>query len=81
MKENTRFCTRSMRDNTKFGGLIYFSEFFSYPNSTTLSRGSYFADKIIADRKFDEQCRRTIIQTQKLKTKQSTVKEVDEFVY
>ena len=80
MKENTKFCTRSMRDNTKFGGLIHFTELSPYPNSTTLSRGSYFADKIIADRKFDEQCRRNI-QTQKLKTKQSTVKEVDEFVY
>ena len=80
MKENTRFCTRSMRDNTRFGGLIHFTELSPYPNSTTLSRGSYFADKIIADRKFDEQCRRNI-QTQKFKTKQSTVKEVDEFVY
>lgn len=81
MKENTRFCTRSMRDNTKFRGLIHFTELSPYPNSTTLSHGSHFAEKIIADRKFDEQCHRNIIQTQKLKAKQSTVKEVDEFVY
>ena len=27
MKENTRFCTRSMRDNTKFGGLIHLQNF------------------------------------------------------
>lgn len=81
MKENTRFCTRSLRDNTRFGGVIQLTEFFPYPNSTTLSHGSHFAEKIIADRKIDEQCRRNIIQTQKLKAKQSTVKEVDEFVY
>ena len=81
MKENTRFCTRSMRDNTKFGGLIHFTELSPYPNSTTLSHGSHFAEKIIADRKFDEQCRRNMIQTQKFKTNQYTVKEVDEFVY
>ena len=81
MKENTRFCTRSMRDNTKFGGVIQLTEFSPYPNSTTLSHGSHFAEKIIADRKIDEQCRRNIIQTKKLKAKQSTVKEVDEFVY
>jgi hypothetical protein len=70
-----------MRDNTKFGGLIHFTELSPYPNSTTLSHGSHFAEKIIADRKFDEQCHRNIIQTQKLKAKQSAVKEVDEFVY
>lgn len=67
MKENTRFCTRSLRDNTRFGGVIQLTEFSPYPNSTTLSHGSHFAENII--------------QTQKLKAKQSTVKEVDEFVY
>lgn len=81
MKENTRFCTRSLRDNARFGGVIQVTELSPYPNSTTLSHGSHFVEKIIADRKFDEQCRRNIIQTQKFKTNQSTVKEVDEFVY
>lgn len=81
MKENTRFCTRSLRDNTRFGGLIHDTELSPYPNSITLSHGSHFAEKIIADRKFDDQCRRNIIQKQKAKAKQSTEKEVDEFVY
>lgn len=81
MKENTRFCTRSLRDNTRFGGLIYFSEFSPYPN-TNASYGSYCAGKISSDRGFDERCRKNMIkQVQKLKTKQSTEKEVDEFVY
>ena len=63
MKENTRFCTRSLRDNTRFGGVIHFTELSPYPNSTTLSHGSPFAEKIIADRTFEEQCHRNIIQT------------------
>ena len=49
MKENTRFCTRSMRDNTKFGGLIHFTELSPYPNSTTwiaLRRKDYCRQKV-----------------------------------
>ena len=81
MKENTRFCTRSLRDNTRFGGVICSSELSPYPNAITASHGSYFANKIAADEVFDKQCERNIIQKQKLKAKQSTEKEVDAFVY
>ncbi len=51
MKRNTRFCT-SMRDNTKFGGLIHLQNFSPYPNSTTLSwialrRKDYCRQKVL----------------------------------
>ena len=60
MKEHTRFCT-SMRDNTKFGGLIHLQELSLHIRILLPYHGSHFARKIIADRKFDEQCHPEIL--------------------
>lgn len=44
-------------DHSSFGGIIYLSDFNTdYRRKDTLN-GSYIAERIIADREFDRQCR------------------------
>ena len=45
MKENTRFCTRSLRDNARFGGVIQVTE-LSPITWIALRRKDYCRQKI-----------------------------------
>lgn len=45
-------------DHTKFGGLIYPSDFNTEYRGKTNTNGSEIANRIAGDKKFDEQCKR-----------------------
>lgn len=45
-------------DHTKFGGLIYPSDFNTDYRGKTNKNGSEIANRIVGDKKFDEQCKR-----------------------
>ncbi len=45
-------------DHTKFGGLIYTSDFNTDCRGKDNSNGSLIAQRIERDKRFDEQCRR-----------------------
>lgn len=47
-------------DNTKFGGLIYPSDFNTDNRGKNNTNGSIIAKRIISDKKFDEQCRKNL---------------------
>lgn len=49
--------TQHIRDNTKFGGLIYESDFNTEPNAPS----KHMAQRIAQDWAFDETCRKNII--------------------
>lgn len=45
-------------DHTKFGGIIYPSDFSTDYRGKDNSNGSTIANRIARDKRFDEQCRR-----------------------
>lgn len=48
-------------DHTKFGGIIYPSDFNTDYRGKDNTHGSTIASRIISDKKFDEQCRKNIL--------------------
>ena len=52
-------------DHTRFGGLIYPSDFETDYRGDDNLKGSSIASRIISDMKFDEQCRRNLMVTEK----------------
>lgn len=49
-------------DHTKFGGIIYESDFYTTKRKETNNyNGSPIADRIIRDRRFDERCKKNIL--------------------
>lgn len=51
---------RSQADYTRFGGLIYNSDYNTDYRGKNNAKGSPIASRIIADEKFDIQCKRNI---------------------
>ena len=47
-------------DSSKFGGLVYLSDFNTECKKMTCFEGSAIASRIISDWKFDEQCRKNL---------------------
>lgn len=47
-------------DPTRFGGLIYYSDFNTNFRNEDNTNGSEIARRIMSDRKFDMQCKRNI---------------------
>lgn len=47
-------------NHTRFGGVIYLSDYNTDYKGKTNTRGSSIASRIIADRNFDNQCRKNI---------------------
>lgn len=54
-------------DRTRFGGLIYFSDFDTNPGAGTKN----MADRIARDLRFDEQCRKNIEARDRFKTQKN----------
>lgn len=51
------FTIKSHSDYTRFGGLIYASDFETdYAPNTTRAGGSHIAERIVSDWKFDRAC-------------------------
>lgn len=51
------FTIKSHSDHTRFGGLIYTSDFETdYTPNTTRTGGSHIAERIVSDWKFDRAC-------------------------
>lgn len=48
-------------EHTKFGGIIYPSDFNTDYSGKCNTNGSSIASRIIQDQKFDEQCRKNLI--------------------
>lgn len=53
----TNFCKP---DHTRFGGIIYPSDFETEWKGRKNQNGSMIASRIASDRRFDEQCRQNI---------------------
>ena len=47
-------------DHTRFGGIIYPTDFETKRREKNNQNGSLIASRIISDRRFDEQCRQNI---------------------
>lgn len=57
----TFYRTGNYNDPTRFGGLIYYSDFnTNFRNEDNTKKGSEIARRIMSDRKFDMQCKRNI---------------------
>ena len=55
------FTIKSHSDYTRFGGLIYASDFETdYAPNTTRAGGSHIAERIVSDWKFDRECSQNI---------------------
>ena len=60
-------------DHSKFGGLIYFTDFDTNHRGKDNTYGSPIAQRIISDRKFDQQCRKAIEERNKKKIKANNI--------
>lgn len=56
----TFYRTGNYNDPTRFGGIIYYSDFNTDFGGKDNTNGSEIARRIMSDRKFDMQCKRNI---------------------
>lgn len=70
-------------DHATFGGIIYPSDFNTDYRGKDNTYGSPIAQRIISDRKFDQQCRKAIEERNKKKIKANNIfqKNMEEIIY